>query len=143
MTTDHLRPVLDTSVTCICCQMGEQLATAHVPPGIPPPWKIDCIAEAVRGRERNRCWGRNLQVGGPNNGSTTQQGSGSSDGPSPVCPLHKGRDRVRGTCSSGPPEMDPQTTITMLEALMEMSRGSQALPHQIFLQPSFPVFVGR
>ena len=75
MTSDHLKPVLDNiRDTHLLHQMGQQLATACIPAGIHGTLRLgrfDCIAEAARGRERNRRWGRYSQVGWPHNDSTT------------------------------------------------------------------------
>ena len=110
MTTDHLRPVLDNiRDTHLLHQMGEQFATARIPPGIHGTLRLGRLTalQKLRGGVRGivvgdvirRLVGRTM---------AQQLGKAVEDGASPVCPLHKGRDRVRGTRSSGPHRWIPK-----------------------------------
>ena len=96
MTADHLRPVLDNiRDTHLLHQMGEQSATARTPPGIHPPWKSNCIAEAANWCESNRCWGRYSQVGWPHHGSTLSKAVEAATAPQQCAPSTRaGRECV-------------------------------------------------
>ena len=148
MTTDHLRPVLDNiRDTHLLFQMGEQLATARIPPGIHGTLHLERLTalQKPRGGVRGlvvwdvvrRLVGRTMsqQLGKAVEAATAPHQYALSTKAGTKCVAH-----VLQVLT----EMDPQTTIVsidgvgaydsisrkaMLEALMAMPGGSEVLLH--------------